>query len=159
MLCVPLAAFAVKNGLEPYSKSGGYYSKTVNRMDFAFENTDFSLKKTTEGAETFILTSVLTVRKCESDLFARINTVELDGIDCNYIVFTAAEENGEAVRPENLTLRNDSTLKWTLEISVNINGAATLAPELVIDFASGLTLDTADEHQLRIPLKINSFGA
>ncbi len=154
LACVPLCVFAVKNGITPTVSSGGFYSKTVNRMDFSLDKTEFTLKKNADGKETFIVTAELSVNKCEPDFFAYIKDVNINGISCNYVSFTAGENNGENVKPENIYLRDTSPLTWTVEISFDAAAKQTLTPELQIGYTAGLTKDTADEHLLSIPLTV-----
>lgn len=154
VLCLPLGVFAVKNGLFPSSFSGGYDSVKTDRVDISLDKTEFTLTKTSEGPQTFLLSAVLTVRKGEPDIFARLNSVDVSGINCNYVLFTAAEDNGDERTPEGLVLRTDKPLRWTVEISLDAAAKTTILPELTVDFDSGLTEETADGHLLSIPLEI-----
>ena len=152
MICIPVTVFAVKNGIFPSASSGGYFSATVNRMDISLDKTDFELKKTNDGSETFIVTAELSIKKCEPDFFAHVKSVSLNGLTSNYILFTADSENGGDILPEDLYIRDTSPLKWKIEISFNAAAELKLTPELIIEYSSGLTKDTADEYQLSIPL-------
>lgn len=154
LLCIPLGVFAVKNGLLPTSATGGYYSVTENRMDFSLDKTDFVLTKTESGSQTYLLSATLSLRKCEPDLYACIDNIELTGTNYNYMVFTAAASNGSELTPEALILRDDGEMTWTLEISLDAAAKTQFTPELTIEYTSGLTYDTADSHLLSIPLNI-----
>ena len=154
-LCIPLGVYAVKNGTAPEKTSGGYYSKTVNRVDFSLDATEFTCKKTVEGTETFAVSAKLTVRKCAPDLFAVIKKTDIAGLTCQYVLFSADSTPENDYVPENLVLRNDSPLSWTVEMVFETSDKLSLSPELQIEYTSGLTQDTADEYLLSIPLKID----
>ncbi len=153
-ISVPLGVYAVKNGIAPTSSSGGYFSAVADRMDFSLDKTEFTFTKTADGVQTFLLTTTLTLKKGEPDIYAFIDSVDIAGMNCNYVLFTPDTENGDESTPEDLVIRTDRELRWNVEISVDIAAKTQISPELTIDFASGLTEDTADEHRMSIPLKI-----
>lgn len=153
-LLIPLGAWAVKSGLPAKSSGGGYYSKTVNRMDFSVTNTDFVLEKTKEGAESFLLETQIDIRKCEADFYAKIKSIEITGQKINRAVFYSTEEKGENYFPEDIIIRDDKTHTWNCEISFEGIYPVETQAQLIIEYESGISLDTADAHRLTVPISI-----
>lgn len=151
---IPTGVYAVKNGTSPTSSAGGYFSAIVDRVDITLSKTDFSFTKTQDGTQTFLLTAELTIKKGEPDIYACIHSVDVNGAKCNYVLFTPGAENGSEAAPNELILRSAEKRTWNVEISVDIAAKTTITPELTIDFSSGLTQETADEHLTSIPLNI-----
>lgn len=152
---IPVGVIAVKNGSAPKSSSGGYYSTIVNRVDFSVSATDFVLEKAGEGTETFLLNAQIGIRKCEPDFFVKIKSIEITGMKVNYTVFTALEGDGENYFPENLILRDSETHTWNTEISFDALYPNETQAQLIIEYESGITADTADAHRLTVPISIS----
>ncbi|MCH5198465.1 MAG: hypothetical protein J1E34_06130 [Oscillospiraceae bacterium] len=134
---------------------GKYFRDIVDRVSFTLENTEFELVK--DETDDYEITFSFTAKKTEADFYALINSLDIEGINYKNLVFenTSASQN---YSPENILLpaENGEAKRISWDIKMTFSNAISENTEFffVVDYTSGITPDTADEHILRIPMKI-----
>ncbi len=158
LLAVTVTAFAVIGGKKPAVQSGGFRSPYADRIAVNFENTEFTLNKSTDAAETFTLTSIITLNKTQADFYALINSFTVSGISYDNIVFTALTEASENKTLDSLLLTAENgvpdIMKWQVDITLSVQGKGTYHPVIKLDYISGVTEDTAVHKFTEIPLTV-----
>lgn len=149
--------FAVQN-TNANSQSGEFNTQIVDRINFSLKNTDYVLKKTKDGTETFQINFTFTAKKEEADFYAIINSFKISGIEYDNIIFEAAEENKDNAYPDSLVLSAENgtpvQYTWNATLTFTVNDKGTFSPCVEIDYTSGLTKQSASSHYLEIPLTI-----
>lgn len=158
LFAVTVTAFAVVGGKKPAVQSGGFSSPYADRISINFENTEFTLKKATEAAETFTLTSVISLNKTQADFYALINSFTVSGISYDNIVFTALTPSSENKTLDSLILTAENgepdIMKWQVDITLSVQGKGTYRPVIKLDYISGITEETAVRRFTEIPLTV-----
>lgn len=156
-----LAAFSAAAAIaakKPAAVSGHFYQKIIDRVDFAVENTRFELVKDGEGAEEFILNLTLTAKKTEADFYAVIKDIQIEGMDYDSLeISDLSGVGGFSGREIVLPAENGETKEVKLLITLKFTCAGTeqISPALCVNYISGITRNTADEHYLSVPLEIS----
>ena len=159
LLCVPLTVFAIRAGAGPSKRSGGYYHTLVDRVDISVDSTEFTLKKSVSGAETFTVPFTLTLLKCEADFYATLDDLEITGVDYAQAEFLCATPGMESVRPAGLALpvlNGESVpLTWNVTLTADFAKKGAYTGAIRIAYTAGLTKETADSKLMEIPLTFN----
>lgn len=158
LFALAVTAFAVVGGKKPDVTSGGFSSPYADRIAVSFENTEFTLKKSTDAAETFTLTSIITLKKTQADFYALINSFTVSDISYDNIVFTALTDEAENKTLDSLLLTasdgEPDIMKWQVDITLSIRGKGTYHPVIKLDYISGVTEETAVHRFAEIPLTV-----
>ncbi len=146
----------------PAKQEGTYHRDVLERVCFTVENTDFTVEKETDGAEDCTLRFTLRAQKTEADFYAVIHSVRVEGLD--YARLTVQGANAQTVNPpEELALPAENgtptELAWDADVLFTAAEAGDTDFELVIRFTSGITPQTADEHILRVPMRLHVNAA
>ncbi|MBQ7688709.1 MAG: hypothetical protein IJT27_05790 [Clostridia bacterium] len=157
-VAIPAGVYAAKTLIKPTAVAGGYYSDIVNRVEISADNTAFTFRKTEAGTQTFQAAVTLSLKKCEADFFARLDDLNVSGMDYDTLIFLCKTPGLENAVPQDLYLpaENEESIPLTYEILLTFSSdaAGKYDPVLEIEFTSGLTEATADERLLQIPLTI-----
>lgn len=149
---------AIIGGKKPSVQSGDFENLIADRIEITLKNTDFVLKKTESGAETFTLTCFLTAKKTQADFYAMINSFELTDLAYDNIVFTALNGNTEGKTLNSLSLTatggSPDIYSWQVDITLSVIGKGVYNSALKLDYTSGMTENTAQSKTMEIPLKI-----
>ncbi len=149
---------AIVGGKKPSVQSGEFENRIADRIEITVENTDFVLKKTESGAETFTLTCFLTAKKTQADFHAMIDSLEFTDIAYDNIVFTALNETSENKTLDSLILTategSPDTYRWQVDITLSVIGKGVYNSALKIAYTSGITEKTAQSKVMEIPIKI-----
>lgn len=158
LLAVTITAFAVAGGKKPALQSGGFASPVADRIAISIENTEFSLKKSNDSAETYTLTCYITLNKTQADFYAIINSFSLTGIAYDNIVFTALTDAAADKTLDSLVLTakdgEPEILKWQVDITLSVMGKGTYNPVMKLDYTSGVTEDTSSHKFIEIPMTV-----
>lgn len=158
LFAVTVTAFAVIGEKKPAIQSGGFHSPYADRIAVSFENTDFTLKKSTDTKEAFTLTSFITLNKTQADFYALINSFTVSGISYDNIVFTALTPAAENKSLDSLMLTSSNgepdIMKWQIDITLSVQGKGTYHPVIKLDYISGITEATAIHKFMEIPLTV-----
>jgi len=146
-----IAAIAINR---PVSSGGSYYRDIVDRVSFYVENTEFRLQKANSGE--YQIDFSFSAKKTEPDFYAVINSIDVESISYKSLIFE--NTSGDDYTPENAVIpaENGKTKEISWDIKMTFSDAISENTEfyLVIDYVSGMTADTSDEHLLRIPMEI-----
>ena len=158
LLGICIGAFAVNIGKKPDSAQNKWENPIADRISLSLENTEFTIKKSSEEAEKYVLTLYLTANKTQGDFYGLIKSFDFSGMAYDNIVFTALSEKAENKSLNNLVLTStDGTpdvYKWQIDITMSILGKGTYTPTVKIDFVSGMNENMATEKFVEIPLKV-----
>ena len=158
VILVPLTVWAIKSGKAPETQTGSFSRQIVDRIDFAVENTEFTLKKTGSDPEDFTLSFYLSAIKTQADFYGRIDSVRVKGIDYDNIVFMPQNENCDGMTLTELLLPvkngEPAEVKWRADLTFTAQSTAPLSPVIEITYTSGMTFESADTHILEIPMKV-----
>ena len=158
VISVPVAAVGIKNGKAPRSQSGSFSRQIVDRIDFSVENTAFQLNKSETGPEDYTISFYIAAQKTQADFYARIDSVRINGLTYDNIVFVPQNDNCDGLTLNDLLLPvingEPAEVKWRADLTFTAADATPLSPVVEIIYTSGLSLQTADTHLLEIPLSI-----
>lgn len=149
---------AIVGAKKPSVTAGEFLNRIADRVEITLENTVFTLKKSTTGAEKFTLTMYLCAKKTQGDFYGIINSFELSGIAYDSIVFTALNENTTDKTLDSLVLTSTNgqpdTFKWQIDVTMSVSGKGVYTPSVKLDIVSGMTKTTAQNKLIEIPLSI-----
>lgn len=158
LLGIVVSAFAVNNGKKPDSSQGKWENPIADRIAMTLENTEFTIKKSSQDSEKYVLTLYLTLNKTQGDFYGRINSFSFSGMAYDSIVYTALTKEAENKTLDNLVLTSTDgqpdIYKWKIDITMNILGKGTYNPTVKIDFASGMSEKMITEKFIEIPVKV-----
>lgn len=155
LILIPLGVAAVKNGIAPKTKSGGFVQKTVDRINLTVDSTEFSFDFSDNGVYT--LSFEFTAEKTEAEFYGRLDSFAVTGLDTEYTLLTAVDGSSEYVLDAAVLPAKDGKaekLVWSVEAPCKIDGRGTFTGEIAIEYTSGITQEQADSHLLKIPLTI-----
>lgn len=167
VLALSLTAFGLSglNGKNADKAQQPYKSLIENRMNFTVDKTDFSFSKTSED-DIFCLSFTVTAAKTEADFYAMLNGITLTGGVFESVIYEPGENNGEYNNPHSLIMPigdNGKPLTLSWKVTATFRYSSTLsksfAPELQINYTSGLKIGYADSHILTVPINITVSGA
>ena len=142
---------------KPAGSDGGFRQDVTDRVRIAVDRTDFTFDDNAEGTDGYEFTFTLSAEKTEADFYAVIHSVTLSGAAYESIRFQTVSDT-ENLPPEELTLpaENGKTkeVQWEVSVRLPADAAGENDFQLIIDYTSGMTPDTADEHFLEIPLHV-----
>lgn len=158
LICIGFTAFAVAGGKKPSVQAGEYENLIADRIELIVKNTDFVLKKSSDGAESFTLTLFFSAKKTQSDFYGVIDNVTLSSLAYDNIVFTALNEKSENKNINGLVLTatdgNPDLYEWQVDITLSVLGKGVYKSALIIDYTSGMTESMAGSRRAEIPLSI-----
>ena len=158
VIAVPVTVWAIKTGQAPKAQSGSFSRQIVDRIDFAVENTEFTLKKPKNSPQDYTLSFFISAQKTQADFYGRIDSVRVTGIDYDNIVFWPQNENCDGLTLNDLLLPvkdgEPAEVKWKAELTFTADRDAPLSPVIEITYTSGMTQQTSDTHILEIPLSV-----
>ncbi|MBQ6067022.1 MAG: hypothetical protein IJK89_09370 [Clostridia bacterium] len=158
VIAVPVTVWAIKTGQAPKATSGSFRRQIVDRIDFAVENTEFTLKKPKSGPQDYTVSFYISAEKTQADFYGRIDSVRVTGIDYDNIVFRPQNENCDGLTLNDLLLPvkdgEPAEVEWKAELTFTAADTKSLSPVIEIIYTSGMTQQTADTHILEIPLSI-----
>ena len=156
---VLLAAFtAIAIAVQrPAESNGGFQQNVTDRVRFAVDRTDFKFEQSADASDGYEFTFTLSAEKTEADFYAVIHSVTISGAAYESIRFQTVSDS-ENLPPEELMLpaENGKTkeVRWEVTVRLPVNAAEENDFQLIINYTSGITPETADEHFLEIPLHI-----
>lgn len=137
------------------ASSGKYYRDIVDRVSFTLENTEFELTKSS-GKDHEVVFS-FTAKKTEADFYAVINSIDIEGISYKSLIFENTS-NSENYLSENIVLPAENgeakEISWNITMTLSGDISENTDFFFAVDYTSGMTPDTTDEHILKIPMKI-----
>ncbi len=141
---------------KPAENGGSFVQEITDRMRFTVSPTAFTFAPPEEDAPLeFRFT--LTAEKNEADFYAVIHSVTLTGADYESVRFQTESGTDNAV-PQELVLPAENgkaqEIRWVVTVRLPADAAGENAFELAIDYTSGITQETADEHILTVPLNV-----
>ena len=158
-ISIPLTVFAIKAAQIPTEKKGGYYHTLVDRVDVSADYTEFTFVQPKNAADACELKFLLTVKKCEPDLYARLDDVELMNLTYESATFLCTTRGQETALPQGVLLpvENGASVPLTWEVTINgrFNARGDYSASLRIHYTSGLTMESADSRILDVPLTIH----
>ena len=158
LTAVSFSVFALSSRREPEISSGKFENLIADRIELTIENTQFTLKKTSDSAEYFTLTFYITAKKTQGDFYALINSFLISDIAYDNIVFTALTSAAEEKTMNGLLLGSANgepdVYKWRVDMTLGILGKGEYNPIIKIDYTSGITEAAAQRKLMEIPLTI-----
>ncbi len=158
LAAVSLSVFAVSNRKSPEAVSGKFENLIADRIELIIENTQFTLKKTSDSVEDYTLTFYVTAKKTQGDFYAVINSFAISDIAYDNIVFTALTDAAEKKTLNGLLLGatdgEPEVYKWKVEMTLGILGKGEYTPVIKIDYTSGISEAAAQRKLMEIPLTI-----
>lgn len=159
ILGITVTAIGINMGKKPASQSGEFKNLIADRIEITVENTDFLIKKTSSSSETFTLTFYLSAKKTQSDFYAVINSLSLEGISYNNIVFTSLTPSAENKTLSDLVLTatngEPDEFRWQADVTVTFSGVGNYNARLNINYTSGLSEESSVQKLMEIPININ----
>ena len=155
VILIPVGAFAVKNAVQPSATVGGFVQKTVDRLNLTVDKTEFVFKRSADN--TYNISFTFSAEKTEADFYGVINSLSIDKISGEYILFTAADGSPQYVINDTVLPASGGKtqpLSWTVEVPCSIQGTGTVNGSIRIEYTSGVTQQAADSHLLEIPLTV-----
>ena len=158
LTAVTFTVFAVNNQKRPESVSGKFENLTADRIELILENTDFVLKKSSDGVEAYTLSFFLSAKKTQGDFYAVINSFTVSDIAYDNLVFTALTDVAEGKTFDSLVLTSTDgepdLYKWRVDMTLNILGKGEYSPVIRIDYTSGVTEGSSQRKFVDVPLNI-----
>ena len=158
VILVPLTVWAVKSGKAPQSQSGSFTRKIIDRIDFSVENTEFVLEKAGNGPEDYTISFYFSAQKTQADFYGRIDSVKVNGLTYDNIVFVPQNDNCDGLTLTDMLLPvkdgEPAEVRWRADVTFTASDTRTLSPVLEITYTGGMSEETADTHILEIPLSI-----
>ncbi len=158
LTAVIITASAITGGKKPDTKSGKTENLIADRIFYSLENTEFTIKKTSEESEAYTLTMLLEVKKTQGDFYGKINSFTLSGIAFDNIVFTDLSGSEEAKIPESLVLTatdgEPDAFRWQTDVNLSIPEKGIYTASARLSYTSGTSEQTAMTKTAEIPITI-----
>ncbi len=118
LLIGSVAAVTVIAASRSSESTGPYERNVIDRVRFQVENTDFSLLKSKDGPEEFEVAFTLTAEKTESDFYAILHSIDLDGLEYDSLIFQSNSNENNVPADLPLPAENGKTvpLQWTVKL-------------------------------------------
>ena len=159
LVSIPLTVFAIRASQKPVESTGGYYHTLVDRVDVSADHTEFTFQKPDSPGDPCEITFLLTVKKCEADLFARLDSIGINGISYQNAAFFCETQGLENTVPERLLLPVSNgeciPLTWRVSVTASFPSKGDYTASLQLNYTSGLTEESADSRMLEIPLLVH----
>lgn len=159
LFSIPLTVFAIRAVQKPTETKGGYYHTLVDRIDVSADFTEFSFHEPDNANDTCEISFLLTVQKCEADLYARLDSISITGLSYQNAVFLCETPELENTVPENLLLPvvdgKSVPLTWRVTVTAGFPSKGDYSASVRLNYTSGLTQESADSRMLEIPLLIH----
>ena len=160
ILLLVTSVITVIAGRNPDKSKGGYTRDIIDRVSFTVDNTRFIFTRSENAKEEYTLAFTLTAAKTEADFYAMIHSVEMEGLSYNSMIFQTAA--GDSYVPQDMILPSEkgkaAPVTWNVILTFSAPAKNTVDFSLKIDYTSGFTPDTAEEHILNIPMQITLKG-
>ena len=154
-----LLAAAVITGIalsRPAQSEGGFDRDIIDRVRITVDATQFTVEKPENADALCELEFQLCIQKTEADFYAMLRSADLEGLDYESMIFQTA--SGDVCVPQDLTLPAENgkpvPVEWTVRVRFAPATAQTLDFSLALNYVSGITQETAEEHVLKIPMQI-----
>ncbi|MBO5396335.1 MAG: hypothetical protein J6A97_05575 [Clostridia bacterium] len=158
LTAVVVTASAIAGGRKPDISAGKTENLIADRIFYSLENTEFTIKKTSEEAENCTLTMFLEVKKTQGDFYGRINSFTLSGIAFDSIVFTDLTGKEEAKAPDSLVLTatdgEPDIFRWQVDVNSSILGKGTYTAKAELSYTTGTSEAAAMTKTAEIPVTI-----
>lgn len=155
---IGITAISVVGGKKPTVEAGSFENLIADRIEIKVENTEFTLKKSTDSPEQFTLTLFFSAKKTQPDFYAMINSFSLKDLSYDNIVFTALNDETEEKTLDYLLLPANNgepeEMKWQVDITLTVAGKGTYESAIKLDYTSGMNKNSAQQKIMEIPLKI-----
>lgn len=150
-VCLGIGVFASVSKLAASKTSGEYIQRIENRVNFTIKNTSFTFKEVKNG-DYLTLNISFEAEKTEPDFYCRINSIDFEG--CSYKTMTLINaKNNRPFMSDSGYVFETAPLKLNVEIAVP-SDIPSQGCFLTVDYTSGMTEKTSDEHILRIPVTV-----
>ena len=97
-------------------------------------------------------------KKTQTDFFGRIDSVKINGLTYDNIVFVPQNDNCDGLTLTDLLLPvadgEPAEVKWRADLTFTAADARPLSPVIEITYTGGMSEETADTHVLEIPLSV-----
>lgn len=158
-ISIPLTVFAIRAAQTPTEKKGGFYHTLADRLDVTADFTEFTFEQPKTADDACEIRFLLTLNKCEPDLFVRLDDMEIMNLTYENAAFLCTTRGQETATPQALLLPaengNSVPLTWEVTINGRFNAKGDYSASLRIHYTSGLTQESADSRILDIPLTIH----
>ncbi len=159
LLGIIITAAAVSQNKKPDTASGNFSNLIADRIEIKAENTDFTIKKASDGIETVTLTMFLSVKKTQADFYGILNSLSFSGLAYDNMVFTAKNSVSEGKIPQALTLtatdNEPDIFCWQIDITLSVAEKGTYPAVLTLDYTTGITKATSQNRYIEIPISVN----
>ena len=155
VILIPVSVLAVSGMKSGDTATGTFERKIIDRINIAVTGTEFELKKADGGK--YVISFTFKAEKTEPDFYAMLNSLDVEGLDYESIVFSPLNDNcsGNELSGSVLPVKNGKTVPIEYRADVTFSSAKTkLSPVLVLVYTSGMTQLTSDMHRLEIPLSV-----
>ena len=158
VISVPITVLAIRSGKTPQAQSGSFSRKIIDRIDFSVENTEFVLKKSSDGPEDYTISFYFSAKKTQADFYGRIDSVRINGLPYDNIVFFPQNDNCDGLTLTDLLLPvkdgEPAEVRWRADLTFTAADVRPLSPVVEITYTGGMSEETADTHILEIPLSV-----
>ena len=153
-----ITASAISGGRAPDITAGKTENLIADRIAFSLQNTDFTIKKTSEEAESYTLTMLLEAKKTQGDYYCMLNSFTLTGLSYDSIVFTDLTGNEEAKAIDSLLLTSTDgepdLFRWQIDVNSLFSDKGTYEATARLTYTSGTSESTAMTKTAEIPVTI-----
>ena len=155
---IVITAFAVTSGKRPHITAGKEENLIADRIHFSLENTQFTVKKSSDKPESYTLTMFFEAKKTQGDFYAVLDSFTLSGIGYDSIVFTALSEKAENKTTDSLLLTatngEPDLFRWQVDINLSLEKKGAYEASVILNYTSGTSEDSATEKLREIPIAI-----
>ncbi|MBQ8209930.1 MAG: hypothetical protein IJZ35_05050 [Clostridia bacterium] len=140
------------------SATGAEEQLIARRVNITVSQTEF----TYSGAEAdgmLSCTTTVSIEKTEPDFYGMLHSITLSGAEFGYTLYTADQNNGDAILPEEVALPSDENgtypLEWDISFTVPYEeGKNVYEIDLIFNYTTGLKPNTTQRYQTSIPLTL-----
>ena len=153
-----ITASAISGGKQPDITAGKTENLIADRIAFSLQNTQFTIKKTSEEAEAYTLTMLLEAKKTQGDFYCMLNSFTLTDLSYESMVFTDLSGGEEAKAIDSLILTSTDgepdVFRWQIDVNSVFTAKGTYTATARLSYTSGTSEKTAMTKIAEIPITI-----
>ena len=153
-----ITASAISGGKKPDITAGKTENLIADRIAFSLQNTEFTIKKTSEEAESYTLTMLLEAKKTQGDYYCMLNSFTLTDITYESMVFTDLSGSEEAKAIDSLILTSTDgepdMFRWQIDVNTVFTAKGTYTATARLSYTSGTSEEMAMTKIAEIPVSI-----
>lgn len=153
-----ITASAISGGKQPDITAGKAENLIADRIAFSLQNTEFTIKKTSEEAESYTLTMLLEAKKTQGDFYCMLNSFTLTGLSYDSLVFTDLSGSEEAKSTDSLLLTSTDgepdIFRWQIDVNSVFTAKGTYTATAKLSYTSGTSESSAMTKTAEIPVTI-----